>query len=197
MTASPTKAGLLPHFDFRKSATSPLVAALVFWCSLMFASPAPAADYSVPQVQAAFLYKFAQFTTWPSSAFSHGSSPLTIGVLGANPFGRALEDAVRGESAQGRRMIVKYSRRADDLKDCQIVFISRSESNQVDSTIAAFRGMSILTVSDNANFCNRGGMIMFYTEGGRVRFEINSSAARNAGLSISSKLLKIAKPSGN
>ncbi len=165
--------------------------------TLLLPRPSHAAEYSIPQVEAAFLFKFAQFTTWPARAFPNANSPLTIGVLGTNPFGRSLDNAVRGETVHDRPMAVKYSRRADELKDCQIVFISSSEAAQVDAVIATFRGSNILTVSDIPRFCQRGGMITFVVEGGRVRFEANAAAARKAGLQISSKLLKITKSAGD
>ena len=41
------------------------------------------------------------------------------------------------------------------------------------------------------NFLELGGMIRFYMEGKRVRFEINNEAAKSARLKISSKLLQL------
>lgn len=184
-----------PHF--KRSTVLRFLFCLLLWSVPPLAPEARAAGYSVSQVQAAFLFNFAQFTKWPARAFPQPSSPLTIGVLGANPFGGALESTVGGETVDGHRMAVKYSRRADDLKSCQIVFISQSEAAQLDATLAAFQGTSVLTVSDVPRFCQRGGMINFIIDGGKVRFEINSSAARSAGLQISSKLLKIAQSGGN
>jgi hypothetical protein len=49
-----------------------------------------------------------------------------------------------------------------------------------------------LTVSDIPQFSQRGGMIQFVLEGNRIRFEVNLTATRRAGLSLSSELLKVA-----
>jgi YfiR/HmsC-like len=47
-------------------------------------------------------------------------------------------------------------------------------------------------VSDIPHFSERGGMIQFIPEGGRIRFEVNLEAADEAGLKLSSELLKVA-----
>jgi hypothetical protein len=151
-----------------------------------------ASVYSVQQVQAVLMFNFAQFVKWPASAFADGGAPLVIGVLGSNPFNGALEDAVRGESVGGRRLSVKYARRAEDLKGCQMLFISQSEAARIHSILDAFRGSAVLTVSDIPRFCEQGGMINFILESGRVKFAINTRPARSAGLQISSKLLRLA-----
>ena len=165
----------------------------MFWSGLVLPPELLAAAYSVPQVQAVFLFNFAQFIKWPTKAFPDSGSPLTIGVLGANPFGGALDNTVRGETVSGRRMAVKYSRRVEDLKNCQIVFVSQSEAGRLGSVLGAFQNTSVLTVSDIPRFCEKGGMINFRVEGGQVRFSVNTQPAKNAGLQISSKLLRLAK----
>ena len=154
--------------------------------------PAIAAGYSVQQVQAVMLFNFAQFVKWPPGAFPDDSTPVTIGVLGTNPFNGALDNAIRGENIGGRRMAVRYASRADDLKNCQIVFICQSEAIRVPSLLAAFRDSPVLTVSDIPRFCEQGGMINFVLEAGRVKFVINPRPAKSAGLQISSKLLRLA-----
>jgi hypothetical protein len=52
---------------------------------------------------------------------------------------------------------------------------------------------SILTVSECDGFAQKGGVINFYPDGTRVRFEINPEAARRAGLKISSQLMSLGK----
>jgi len=170
-----------------------VVFSLLFWSGLSVPQAAHAAGFSVQQVQSVFLFNFAQFVKWPTKAFPDSGSPLTIGVLGANPFGGTLESTVRGETVDGRRMAVKYSRRAEDLKNCQIVFISQSEAGRVGATLGTFQNTAVLTVSDIPRFCEQGGMINFVLEGGQVKFAVNTRPAKAAGLQISSKLLRLAK----
>ena len=119
-----------PRSTIRKSVLVRLVVSLLFWSGPAVPPELHAAGFSVQQVQSVFLFNFAQFVKWPAKAFPDSGSPLTIGVLGANPFGGMLDSTVRGETVDGRRMAVKYSRRAEDLKNCQIVFVSQSEAGR-------------------------------------------------------------------
>lgn len=178
--------GLRRHFVIR-------LALVLTGCLLVgYPVPAVAASYSVQQVQAVFLFNFAQFVKWPPSAFSDANTPLTIGVLGTNSLGGALEEAIRGETVGGRRLAVKYSSRADEVKNCHIVFICRSEAGRVRRILDTLRGLPVLTVSDIPRFCEQGGMINFLVEGGRVKFSINTLPLRKADLQVSSKLLRLA-----
>lgn len=54
-------------------------------------------------------------------------------------------------------------------------------------------GMEILTVSESREFPRLGGIINFYVEQQRVRFEIAIAAADRAGLKLSSKLLSLGR----
>ena len=94
----------------------------------LFGAAAPSREY---QIKAVFLYNFVQFVEWPDAAFSDAGAPLRIGVLGEDPFGPALDEAVQGETIRSRRLVVKRAQRLDELADCQLVFYANSEARQV------------------------------------------------------------------
>lgn len=150
----------------------------------------PAREY---QVKAVFLFNFAQFVEWPPQAFPDDGAPLVIGVLGEDPFGPALDEAVQGESIGGRSIIIRRYRHLSEVEHCHILFISRSETARVDPIVARLASRSILTVSDAEGSAHRGVMIRFFTENKRIRLRINLESARAAGLVISSKLLRPAE----
>ena len=145
------------------------------------------------QVKAAFILNFAKFVDWPSQTFSNTQSPVVIGVLGQNPFGGVLEETIQNQTLNSRLFIVKYSPNLQELKTCQIIFISQSEKGSVRDILSQLRGSSVLTVSDVDNFAENGGIIHFIREENKVRFEINREAAEQANLKISSKLLSLAQ----
>jgi len=149
------------------------------------------------QVKAAFLYNFVQFVKWPQGAFSSPTSPLCIGVLGDDPFNGALEDIIRGESVDGHKLVVKHASSLDDLRDCQLIFVTRSEESHVGQILGTTAPRPILTVSEIEHFAEDGGDIAFYLSGGKVHFEINSAAARHAGLKLSSQLLAVGRIVGS
>ena len=145
------------------------------------------------QVKAAFLLNFAQFVDWPEAAFAEKDAPLCIGVLGDDPFGPALDEAVDGESIRNHKLTVRRARRIEDLTNCQLVFVSTSEKKGVQDILAKFHSHPVVTVSEAAGFAEQGGTINFYREQNRVRFEINAGSALESGLKISSQLLRLGK----
>ena len=150
-----------------------------------------APKFSEYEVKAAFLFNFMQFVEWPAGASTNGEAPFWIGVLGEDPFGKKLEDAIEGETLHGRPLALKRARRIEDLKGCHLLFVCRSEKAQLGEILGALRGTSTLTVSDIEQFCRNGGMIGLINERGRIRFEINREAAEQCQLKISSKLLRL------
>src|SRR6185369_13663661 len=74
------------------------------------------------QVKAVFLFNFAQFVEWPPSTFKE-TNAIVIGVLGEDPFGPYLDEAVQGEEVNGHPIIVQRYRHIEDVKACHILFI--------------------------------------------------------------------------
>ena len=157
--------------------------------SCVFAASVPAAPANEYQVKAAFLFNFAKFVEWPANAFSDTSTPLVIGVLGHDPFGSYLDDVVRGERVNNRPMTVQRYRQVGDIKQCQVLFISRSESDRIDQIVSSLKSRKILIVTDADG--GNGVMIRFVNQGNRIRFKIDVQAAKAANLVISSKLLRL------
>jgi hypothetical protein len=168
----------------------------IMLCAVIWSGLAAPADVTVVreyQVKAIFLYNFAQFVTWPVAAFPERHTSITIGILGDDPFGPFLEEAVRGEVIDGRSLTVKHFTRVEEVTDSHILFVSKSERGRLGQILAAVRGKSILTVGEMEAFARQGGIINFITTDNKVRYEINLDAAKRADLDISSKLLRLAK----
>jgi len=143
------------------------------------------------QVKAAFIFNFAKFVEWPGDAFSDGGT-LVVGVVGDDPFGGAL-DRLNGSAVNGRRLRIKRLRLGDNLRVCNILFISKSEGKNLWKILDSIKGTSVLTIGEMPQFNQSGGMIRFVIQNSKVRFEINASAAAQARLKISSKLLALSK----
>lgn len=142
------------------------------------------------EVKAAMVFNLAKFVEWPPGAFADASAPLVLGLLEHDPLAGALE-ALAGKTVQGRRLIIKKTNRSDDLKKCQIVFLS--EKKGLASVLSSLAGAPVLTITDKAeNFYRMGGIVNLIMEDGKVKFQVNLGAARQSGLKISSQLLKLA-----
>jgi hypothetical protein len=144
------------------------------------------------QVKAAYLLNFARFVEWPADVLP-ASSPLTIAIVGNDPFGGTLDSLLRGKSANGHPIRVRYLRWNDILVQCQIVFISASEEPHLLQIFRFIGNSGVLTVSDIDRFSLRGGIVEFSMVGNRVRFDIDRISAVTAKLTISSKLLNVAR----
>jgi hypothetical protein len=145
------------------------------------------------QVKAAFLYNFAKFVEWPPEAFKSPKDPILVCVLGHNPFGNALEEAIRGKSIAGRAFAYRHVSDAESASACQILFVGSEESKHFRSLLENLKPMGILTVGEAQGFAASGGVINFKLDDGRVRFEINMAAAEHEQLHISAKLLSLAQ----
>jgi hypothetical protein len=138
------------------------------------------------QVKTGFLYNFVKFVDWPPAA---QSGPLTICVAGRNPLGSALEDTVRDETVGGRPIVTRII--LEPEAGCHVMFIP--EGAAASAYLRSTRNEPTLTVGETPSFIAAGGIIRFFIDHGKVRFEINARAAERVGLRISSRLLQVAR----
>ena len=162
------------------------------------APPAPrAATPSPPRehdVKAAFLYHFAQLVEWPVGAAPPGE-PFVIGVVGGDPFKGALDRALEGKSVRTHPIEVRRFATVAQLEGARVhVLFVAGDAGLRERALDAVSAQPVLTVGESEGFAERGGMIGFrLTRDGRVGFEINARRAEQAGLRMSSQLLKLAR----
>jgi YfiR/HmsC-like len=161
---------------------------------LLCAAPSLAAGPGEYQVKAVFLFNFSQFVEWPAESLGSPGAPFSLCIVGEDRFGAELDAAVQGENVQGHPFVVKrYAHLAAIESSCHILFIEDSEAAQLDSITASLGGHAVLTVSDIEHSAERGAIIQFTSDRNRLRLRINVAAAKSAGLTISSKLLRPAQ----
>jgi hypothetical protein len=169
---------------------------IIFWSSafnfpgVLPAQVRPPSEY---ELKAAFLFNFAKFVDWPSNMFADPKAPFLVCVLGTDPFGAALDNALRGKIIAEHPASVSRIKRVAEINGCQILFVAASESHLLPEILAKVRGQYVLVIGETDDFASSGGAIQFTLEENRVRFFINTDAADRAGLKISSKLLALAK----
>src|SRR6187431_1867954 len=106
----------------------------------LLVSPAGGAARLEPSeygLKSVFLYQFCRFMEWPASAFSSPRDPLIIGVFGDDPFGPLLREAVEGETYHGRPIRIEHYRNAREIRHCHILFVSRSQGDELNEILAA------------------------------------------------------------
>jgi hypothetical protein len=142
-------------------------------------------------VKATYLYKFAPFVHWPENVLAAGAS-FDICVVGRDPFGALLDDAVRGEQVRGHPILVRRLPEISRGSGCEIVFAGGSSAQSIQEILDAVAGEPVLTVTDVALGRTANGIVHFVILDDRVRFEIDDRAAAENGLMISSKVLSLA-----
>lgn len=145
------------------------------------------------EVKAAVLYYFVKYVEWPSAAFSHGGAPFVVGVIGDDPFGSAIDQAINGKTVNGHHMTIRRLKWGQNMRDCHILFVSSSEQKRLPQILESLNGANVLTVGEMDRFSQQGGIIGLVMENSKVRFEINKAAADQARLKISSRLLELAR----
>jgi hypothetical protein len=143
-------------------------------------------------VKAAYLFNFGKFVRFTPSSADNNRQSFDICIVGVDSFGHTLDELTVNEQLDGRPVRVLRLKTAADASGCAIVYISPSEGNRVKNDLDALRGQPVLTVSDADNFLQNGGMIQFLIQAKHVRFAVNLDAVRNARLSLSSELLRVA-----
>ncbi len=157
------------------------------------------ADADEYEVKAAYLYRFLPFVTWPEEAHAAVGQPIVVAIVGEDPFGARLEDALRGKDIEGRPIVLKHFRSFRDYQPSAVLFVGRSEQSQYAMILSRLEGQPVLVVGEGEEFCRAGGSIGFLMLGNKVRFAISQDAMRQAGLQVSSKLmaLAVACPTGS
>lgn len=185
----------------------------LFWvyAGTAVSSDLPESEYNQ---KAEYLYHFVRFSTWPTESFSNANElsrttekqQFIVGVLGEDPFGVALDQLV-GKIVKGRSIVItrftdsgtscvfpertNHTDCPDDFTDSQMLFISRSERDNIGLIRARLKGRSVMTVSDMEKFTESGGMIGFYTVNGELRFQINPNVARDANIQFDLELASL------
>lgn len=155
---------------------------------VLAAQAPPTREY---QLKAVFLYNFTQFVEWPANSFTSDQAPMTIGILGTDPFGSYLEETIAGEKINGHPLRIQHYNTVEEIGVCQILFINVADKTKREQIMTKLKGRNILTVSDAPDFLLQGGMIRFFTKQDKIKLQVNLEETKTANLIISSKLLRL------
>lgn len=171
-----------------------LMALLLAWMAspTALAGEAEAAEISQQQVEAAYLYKFGNYVTWPDRAFTAPDSPIVIGVAGSDAVADDLAAMVAGRTINNRPVAVKRVHDGDSLAGVHILFIGVPKTAGSTALFGSSRGQPILVVTEGKDGLNLGGAVSFVMVDDRVRFDVSLDAVLANGLKLSSLLLSVA-----
>ena len=166
-----------------------LYAALTYTtCSLLNAHAGEPGVARENELKAAYVFNFAKFIEWPPTT---PPDSLTICVVDAVGMREALAASTADKRIAARHIVVRSLAASGPADGCDVIYFDAPAAAALKS-LGDSANTHSLTVSDAPGFTSRGGMIEMYSEGNRIRFNINIDNARRAGLKISSGLLQLA-----
>ncbi|MCF8168100.1 MAG: YfiR family protein [Rhodoferax sp.] len=167
-----------------------LLSALMLGCAW---APGWAQTAAVSEValKSALFFKLPQFVY---RADESREQPLSVCLLGSStytaPFEKLAQSPIDGRT-------VKFTKLAasNDIRACDFVFLTQSESSQVDAILRRVASMPVVTVSEIAGFAKAGGMVELALggAGAPVNILINRRAARQQNIEFNAQLLRLAK----
>jgi len=134
------------------------------------------------ELKAFFLLNFTRFTEWPDSVFAGSPDEFRVGVLGSESALEPIQRKLAGKSVGKRSLKFVRAATPGELKSCALVFVSDAERAQIPALLAEFKGRPILTVGESEGFAESGGILNFYIEDNKVKYEINPDALVRAQL---------------
>lgn len=169
-----------------------LVGALLWLPANLCAEEVISREY---KIKAAYLFNLIKFVSWPSAAQSvmKAEKRTLICVFGHNPFANHLEK-LSHRKAKGRDIAIKYLAPQNSTEQCNVVFISElnAETNPLLSK-SQRQAPPLLTVGENADFVDQGGIVSLVVEDNNVKLQINLTQAKKMGFEVSGNLLEVAK----
>jgi len=157
--------------------------------------PVPAQQLVAPEheVKATWLLNLTRFVEWPSTAFEDNDSPFVVGVMGKELPEMDLEKTFGDKPIKGRRVQIKRVSNEQEIRGCQLLFITSSERRRTRDLLDKLKGQPVLTVGETEDFLDYGGVINLLVKDESLQLEIDLNAAQKAGLRLNANLLKIAK----
>jgi YfiR/HmsC-like len=148
--------------------------------------PACAQVQSEAALKAKLTLSLTRFVQWPGGA-NNDSLRVCLAQRDA-AITQAFAEA-DGQMVNGRRIQVV---KAPPVSGCNVLYVHASAERVSELLRAAATG-PVLIVGDTEGILNLGGMVEFVPVNDSIRFDINTVAFRQAQLTVSSQVLKLAR----
>jgi hypothetical protein len=157
---------------------------------LMAAGSVHARSLTEPELKAAFIYNFVQFTTWPSGVLAQAEA-LNICVRPNAPVALALS-TLSGKVVHGVPLVVT-AMTEEQLPTCHVLFVEVADIAMLKKVAGFSNPMPILTLADLPDSSADEAMIRLTLDGKKIVFDVNATEAKRSRLVISSRVLTLAR----
>jgi len=178
---------ILTGHGWRRCATAVAAYLMMVAAPLLAQSPAPLEA----ELKAVFLFNFAKYVTWREQSGVSGKGDIRVCTTANDAFFAMVKSALEGEDVDGRPLVAVALDGLDDARSCQILYVGDARSADARAWFGAVRDGDVLTVGDGTAIDEPA--IAFVRDQNRLRFDINRAAASRHHLTISAKLLRLAR----
>ena len=152
--------------------------------ALLMAMPsARAAPPNPDALKVAITLNLIRYIDFPDA---QSSRPIQLCVA-PNASGKSAMALLHGQRVNNRSILYRAVD-ADNRIRCDVVVVGPAKQAEV----MRYRQSGSVIIGDGSGFLSAGGTIGLVRTGSQIRFEISNKAAREAGVTISSKLLRLA-----
>ncbi len=153
----------------------------------LLAWPGMAQPVQENELKAAFIFNFAVFTEWPQQALAPGA-PISVCANASHAMLPALLQ-LSDKLINGHRIAVRAA--ASPVRTCHVLVLGRDDRQHWQRLRRELGGAAVLTVADEVDV--DGAVIALSMEQQHIGFDVDIGAARGAQLTLSSKLLRLAR----
>jgi hypothetical protein len=141
------------------------------------------------RMKAVFLYNFTKYIGWTTL---DTAKTFTIGVFGVDEILVPLRMMAQERLESGQTINVLKVTDPAEIDDCEILFVPVHNSTAFHDLRPGLTSTNILFVGESLGFATSDGAINFVKRDGKIKLEINRQALKDANLTASSQLLKLA-----
>ena len=157
----------------------------IFSFLLSFQLSNTATAQSQEKVYSLLMLSFAKGIQWPDFP---ADQKFTIGVLEYPPLAAELASSVGSSRIGARAVEIKEYAHADEVSNCQILFIPAYKARQLTQIISKLGKSPMLIVTNKSDLIQKGSDINFILVDGKLRYEMNCKRIETRGMKISSNV---------
>lgn len=177
----------VPHLRHRTRAALAAVSVLLSLSMAGRCAPAEAIDEYA--IKGAMLLNIARLVDWPAAK---ASDSFVIGIVAPPAVGADIEAVIKDKAVGKKTVTVRRLASLAAAADCHLIFIAGTDRKPAERDVAALAKAGVLTVGESDGFAVGGGVVGLVVKDKRLQMEINLKAAHRSGLSISSRILRLA-----
>jgi len=143
----------------------------------------------VQTITAAYLYNFIKLSEWPKGIVM---DKITLCISQDGDYAVELE-ALEGKTAHNLPLKIRQIVQGENADDSQMLFLPQEEKPvRMQEWLKNLEKQPVLTVSNQEDFLDKGGMIALFNDGKRLQFSVDLKRVEQAGIKLSSKMLQVA-----